>query len=63
MNRQTPEQELAQRVREAYATTNSCNPEYEKLFDELSDMRKNNMAQSHRRQRGLPEHSPTPYDL
>lgn len=62
MTQKTAEEELAQRVREAYATTGDCNPEYEKLFDELSDLRAKNMAQAFRRQRGKPDQSPTPYD-
>jgi len=62
MTRQTPEQELAQRVREAYAVTGDCNPEYEALFEELSIMRAANMAQDFRKHRGLPDQSPTPYD-
>ncbi|AXH59605.1 hypothetical protein [Pseudomonas amygdali] len=62
MPRQNEEEALAQRVREAYAKTGDCNPEYEQLFDELSQMRAKNMAQSFRQQRGKPDHSPTPYD-
>jgi len=62
MPRQNEEEALAQRVREAYAKTGDCNPEYEELFEELSQLRAKGMAKSFRQQRGMPDLSPTPYD-
>ncbi|OAS07754.1 hypothetical protein AYO08_10540 [Pseudomonas putida] len=52
----------AQKVRAAYAVTGSVNPEYEREFDILSDMRRENMAQEFRAERGLPSTAETPYD-
>ena len=51
----------AQKVRAAYAVTGSVNPEYEREFDILSDMRRENMAQEFRAERGLPPTAETPY--
>lgn len=62
MPRQNEEEALAQRVRQAYAKTGDCNPEYEQLFEELSQMRAKGMAKSFRQRRGMPDLSPTPYD-
>lgn len=53
----------AQRVNEAYAKTNGCNPEYNREFDILSNMRKVSMANQFRDERGLPPDAKTPYDL
>lgn len=52
----------AQKVRAAYAKTGSVNPEYEREFDTLSDMRRADMAEDFRHQRGLPPSEKTPYD-
>lgn len=52
----------AQKVREAYATTGSVNPEYQEQFSKLSDMRRASMADQHRRARGLSPNAKTPYD-
>lgn len=52
----------AQKVRAAYAVTGSVNPEYEREFEILSDMRRENMAQEFRAERGLPSTAETPYD-
>lgn len=53
----------AQKVREAYATTGSVNPEYQKEHSRLSDLRRANMANQFRRERGLNPNAKTPYDL
>ncbi|MHC5194845.1 hypothetical protein ACYSUW_13920 [Pseudomonas frederiksbergensis] len=52
----------AKKVREAYATTGSVNPAYEKAHSKLSDMRRANMADQYRRARGLSPNAKTPYD-
>ncbi|WP_137162112.1 hypothetical protein [Pseudomonas asiatica] len=52
----------AQKVRAAYAVTDSVNPDYEREFDILSDMRRAEMAQEFRAERGLPSTAATPYD-
>lgn len=44
----------AQKVRLAYAVTRSPNPDYEREFDILSDMRADAQAEEFRRNRGLP---------
>ncbi len=44
----------AQKVEAAYAVTGSVNPEYEREFDILSDMRRAEMAKEFRSERGLP---------
>lgn len=54
--------EQAKKVREAYAKTSSVNPEYEREFDILSDMRADAQANSFRQERGLPPDAKTPYD-
>lgn len=51
----------ARRVNLAYGKTNSCNPEYEHEFDILSEMRRKNMAEDFRKERGLPCDAKTPY--
>lgn len=51
----------AQKVRAAYAKTGGINPEYEREFDKLSDMRRANMATQFRSERGLPPDANTPY--
>ena len=56
------EADQARKVNAAYATTNSVNPEYEREFEILSDMRRANMADQFRRSRGLPPNGKTPYD-
>lgn len=60
MNNATEAQ--AQKVRAAYATTGNVNPDYEREFDILSDMRRAVMAQNFRNERGLPPSARTPYD-
>jgi hypothetical protein len=57
-------QETAQvrKVRDAYAKTGDCNPEYRREFDVLSDMRMKEMAANYRYHRGLPPDGKTPYD-
>jgi hypothetical protein len=52
----------AQKVRAAYAATGSLNPDFEREFDILSDMRRAEMAQEFRAERGLPSTAATPYD-
>jgi hypothetical protein len=52
----------AQKIRLAYAVTRSPNPEYEREFDILSDMRADAQAAQFRRDRGLPHNAKTPYD-
>lgn len=52
----------AQKVRAAYKVTWSVNPDYEREFDVLSDMRRVKMAQEYRAERGLPSTAETPYD-
>ena len=52
----------SQKGRAAYAVTGSVNPEYEREFDILSDMRRAKMAQEFRAERGLPPTAATPYD-
>ncbi|AGN82453.1 MULTISPECIES: hypothetical protein [Pseudomonas] len=52
----------AQKVEAAYAVTGSVNPEYEREFDILSDMRRAEMAKEFRSERGLPPTAKTPYD-
>lgn len=51
----------AQRVRAAYAMTGSENPEYEREFAVLSDMRRASMADHFRKARGLSPAAKTPY--
>jgi hypothetical protein len=51
----------ARKVRDAYFKTGGLNPEYEKEFDILSDMRRASMAQNFRNERGLPPNAKTPY--
>lgn len=51
----------AQKVRQAYAKTGDCNPEYRREFDVLSDMRRKEMADKFRDERGLPPDAKTPY--
>ena len=48
-------------VNQAYAKTNGLNPEYEREFDKLSDMRWKKMADDFRSARGLPPDAKTPY--
>lgn len=50
------------KVRDAYAKTGDCNPEYRREFDALSDMRMREMAANYRYHRGLPPDGKTPYD-
>lgn len=52
----------AQKVRAAYAATDSVNPDYEREFNILSDMRRAEMAQEFRAECGLPSTAETPYD-
>ena len=52
----------AQKVRKAYATTGSVNPDYEIEHSKLSDIRRSNMADQYRRARGLSPNAKTPYD-
>jgi hypothetical protein len=56
------EAEQARKVNAAYATTRSVNPEYEREFEILSEMRRANMADQFRSARGLPPNGKTPYD-
>lgn len=51
----------ARKVNVAYAMTNSPNPEYEREFEILSDMRKASMADAFRKSRGLSYLAKTPY--
>ncbi|MBI6882694.1 hypothetical protein [Pseudomonas putida] len=59
MNREIEQQQKI--VREAYAKTNSLNPEYEAEFDKLSDMRAKADAKTFRKARGLHHEAETPY--
>jgi hypothetical protein len=52
----------AQKVRIAYAKTGNVNPEYEREFEILSNMRLDSMAANFRDGRGLPPDGKTPYD-
>lgn len=52
----------AQRVRAAYASTGSVNPDYAREFDALAEMRRASMADLYRKARGLPPSAETPYD-
>lgn len=49
------------KVRDSYAKTGDCNPEYQREFDALSDLRMAEMADNYRRHRGLPPNAKTPY--
>lgn len=55
------EVDQARKVNAAYFKTGGINPEYEREFDILSDMRRASMAQAFRRSRGLPPSAKTPY--
>ncbi len=61
MKRPNAIEEQAQRVREAYARTGNCNPEFELESDKLHDMRLAQMANDFRAERGLPSDAKTPY--
>lgn len=54
--------EQANRARAAYARTGRVNPDYEREFDILSDMRADAQAKTFRQARGLPPDAKTPYD-
>ncbi|MNC83728.1 hypothetical protein D3C75_1378500 [compost metagenome] len=56
------EADQARKVNAAYGKTGCVNPEYEREFDILSDMRRVNMAVQFRSERGLPPTAKTPYD-
>ena len=56
------EADQARKVNDAYSKTGSVNPEYEREFDILSDMRRASMAAKFRQSRGLPPNGKTPYD-
>lgn len=62
MNTESPEiQAQAKKVNAAYAKTNGLNPEYEREFDILAEMRRVAMAKDFRDSRGLPPDAKTPY--
>lgn len=63
MKYRIPDAEHAQarKVNEAYAMTNCPNPEYEREFDILSDMRRASMAEAFRKSHGLSPFAKTPY--
>lgn len=56
------EVDQARIVNAAYWKTGTVNPEYEREFETLADMRRANMADKFRDARGLPPNAKTPYD-
>jgi hypothetical protein len=56
------EAEQSVKVNAAYAVTGGLNPDYEREFDILSDMRRAHMGEQFRMERGLPPDAKTPYD-
>lgn len=55
------EEAQALKVNKAYALTNSPNPDYEREFEILSNMRRDSMAKAFRQSRGLSPFAKTPY--